>query len=177
MSRWSRRTVLRQGSLALAGLISARARQAAAVARGPAAALTLDASRLASFVDPLPLPVAQRPQGRRSSPLHDAVEAPFYSMDVREIHSSFHRDLPPARMWSYGKTSAPVLFDVRSGEGVLIEWINRLPARQFLPLPPARMGMESAPPTRIVTHVHGARVPSISDGYPDAWFAPGDRKL
>ena len=38
-------------------------------------------------------------------------------------------------------------------------------------------GMESAPPTRIVTHLHGARVPSVSDGYPEDWFGPGGSKL
>jgi spore coat protein A len=33
-----------------------------------------------------------------------------------------------------------------------------------------------APPTRIVTHLHGARVPSVSDGYPEDWFGPGKNK-
>lgn len=149
----------------------------ATTVRKPDSARTLDASRLASFVDPLPLPVLQRPQGRRSSAALGAVDLPYYPVLIREIRSSFHRDLPPARMWSYGATSAPVLFDVRSEQGVLIDWINHLPPRHFLPLPPPRKGMESAPPTRVVTHMHGSRVPSISDGYPEDWFAPGKHKL
>jgi spore coat protein A len=37
--------------------------------------------------------------------------------------------------------------------------------------------MESAPTTRVITHLHGARVPSISDGYPEDWFGPGRNKL
>ena len=37
--------------------------------------------------------------------------------------------------------------------------------------------METEPLTRVVTHIHGARVPSISDGYPEDWFGPGQHKL
>ncbi len=38
-------------------------------------------------------------------------------------------------------------------------------------------GMEDAPETRIVTHVHGSVTPSLSDGYPEDWFGPGLHKL
>jgi spore coat protein A len=143
----------------------------------PAQAKTLDATKLASFVDPLLLPVLQVPQGRRSSAVHEAVDAPYYAVHIRELASKFHRDLPPSRLWGYGATSAPVLFEAQSDEGVLIDWFNDLPPQHFLPLDPPRKGMESAPPTRVATHLHGARVPSISDGYPDDWFGPGDHKL
>jgi spore coat protein A len=37
--------------------------------------------------------------------------------------------------------------------------------------------MEGAPDTRTSTHLHGARVPSISDGYPEDWYAPGSHRL
>jgi spore coat protein A len=138
---------------------------------------TLDASKLASFVDPLPLPVQLQPQGRRSSAEHNAVDAPYYRIDVKQIFCRLHRDLPPARMWSYGETSAPVLIEAHSNQGVLIDWVNNLPAKHFLPLDAPMKGMEDAPETRMVTHVHGARVPSLSDGYPEDWFAPGQSKL
>lgn len=141
------------------------------------AAKTLDAAQLASFVDPLPLPVLQKPLGRRSSAVHGAVDAPYYAVHIRAVESSFHRDLPPSRMWSYGENSAPVLFEARSGEGILIDWVNDLPAQHIFRLDPPHDGMKAGPPTRTVTHLHGARVPSISDGYPDDWFAPGHRKL
>jgi spore coat protein A len=140
-------------------------------------AKTLDAMQLAPFVDPLPLPVMQQPQGRRSSVVHGAVNAPYYSVYIREIACKLHRDLPPSRMWSYGSSSAPVLFEARSSKGVLIDWINQLPPRHFLPLDPPMRGMEHAPETRVVTHMHGARVPSISDGYPEDWYGPGKSRL
>ncbi len=133
--------------------------------------------KLASFVDPLPLPVLQKPVGRRSSSIHGAIDAPYYSIHIHEITSQLHRDLPPSRLWGYGATSAPVLFEAQSHEGVLIDWINNLPEAHFLPLDPPMHGMESAAPTRIITHLHGARVPSISDGYPEDWFGPGKNKL
>jgi spore coat protein A len=180
---WTRRRLLQQGSIAVTGLLSSRSHaqrhsQGMEMSSSKSArAKTLDALQLASFVDPLPLPVVQVPQGRRSSAFHGAVDTPYYSISIRETESSFHRDLPPARVWSYGATSAPVLFDVRNKQGVLIDWVNDLPANHILPLDPPMKGMESAPPTRVVSHLHGARVPSISDGYPEDWFGPSKRKL
>ena len=141
---------------------------------------TLDATKLTPFVDPLPLPVRLEPQGRRSverNTEHNAVDAPYYRIDVKEIHAKLHRDLPPSRMWSYGDTAAPVLFEARRDEGILVEWVNSLPAKHFLPLDAPMKGMEDAPETRIVTHVHGSRTPSLSDGYPEDWFGPGLSKL
>lgn len=184
---WTRRRLLQQGSLASASLLASRAwaklagSEVAArhmqMATAPPGAKTLDTMKLASFVDPLPLPVRQSPQGLRSSTELGAKQASYYAIRIREIRDKLHRDLPPARLFGYGATSAPVLFEVRSGEGVLIDWINDLPPQHFLPLDPPHPGMEHAPPTRISTHMHGARVPSISDGYPDNWYGPGKSRL
>jgi spore coat protein A len=177
---------LQQGSLAAAALWSTRnlvRAQRSASQKMPmprkrsSTAKTLDSARFESFVDPLPLPVLQRPLDRRSSTIHGAVDALYYAVHIRQVESKFHRDLPPSRMWSYGDTSAPVLFEAKSGEGILIDWINDLPQQHILTLDPPHDGMKPEPPTRVVTHVHGARVPSISDGYPDDWFAPGNHKL
>ncbi len=180
MRRWTRRRILQQGGLAAAGVIGSHgwAQVLPRVMQMPRAkAKTLDAMKLASFVDPLPLPVLQKAQGRRSSAIHDAVDVPYYPVHIREVESKLHRDLPPSRLWGYGATSAPVLFEVQSHEGVLVDWINDLPPQHFLPLDPPMHGMDSAPLTRVVTHLHGARVSSISDGYPEDWFGPGKSKL
>lgn len=188
MKQWTRRRLLGSGGLAAAGMLCRNASallrhqgsKMAAVQMGSrvrSSAKTLDATKLAPFVDPLLLPELQQPQGKRSSAVHNAVDAPYYPIHIREIACKLHRDLPPSRMWGYGRTSAPVLFEVRSNSGVLIEWKNELPERHILPLGPPRPGMDSAPETRTVTHVHGAHVPSISDGYPEDWFGPGKSKL
>lgn len=190
--KWTRRRLLQYGGLASAGLMALRAwasspmamdaamKQAMARKSHAARAKTMDALKLASFVDPLPLPVLQKPLGRRSVAALGAKDAPYYAIHVREIQCKMHRNLPPTTLFGYGATSAPVLFEARSGEGVLIDWINDLPPHHFLPvypLYPPDPAMENAPPTRISTHLHGARVPSVSDGYPTEWYGPGRSKV
>lgn len=188
MRPWTRRRLIQQASIAVAGLLDGRSWAqvhrledplpgAQTSHTKPLRAKTLNALKLASFVDPLPLPVMQRPQGLRSSAVLGAVDAPYYPVHIRAVESRLHRDLPPARLFGYGATSAPVLFEAQSGHGVLIDWINDLPPKHFLPLNPPMPGMEHAPPTRLSTHLHGARVPSVSDGYPDNWYAPGQHRL
>ncbi|MBS1815675.1 MAG: multicopper oxidase domain-containing protein [Acidobacteria bacterium] len=180
--RWTRRHLLQQSALASAAVMGRRAfamqhMQGMSMPAAHHGVRTMDATKLTPFVDPLPLPVLQHSTERRSSKMHSAVDAPYYSVHVREIACKLHRDLPPSRMWGYGATSAPVLFEARSHEGVLIDWINELPPKHFLPLDKPMHGLENAPETRIVAHMHGARVPSVSDGYPDDWFGPGKNKL
>src|SRR6185437_8426834 len=139
LKQWTRRQLIQRGAALSAGLITARARGTMA---HPSKAKTLDAMKLASFVDPLPLPVLQTPQGRRSSAALGAANAPYYPVHIREIRSKLHRDLPPSRLFGYGPTSAPVLFEAQSNEGVLIDWINDLPPQHFLPLTAPHPGME-----------------------------------
>lgn len=184
MIRLHRRELLRRLGLASAGLAAQSAfpqsiwygspQPRQKPAHGPR---TLDASKLPPFVDPLPLPVRQSPAGRRSDERLGAVNTPYYPIHIREIQDRLHRDLPLTKLWGYGATSAPVLFESRSHEGMLIDWINELPPKHILPLDPPRKGMEDAPPTRISTHMHGSRVPSISDGYPDGWYGPGKHRM
>ena len=183
---WTRRQLIKQAGLAAAGsgLLSkaAWAKQQSGMAMPPDAApgrqaRTLDATKLQPFVDALPLPELMHPEGKRSSPVHQAVDAPYYKIRIREVSCRMHRDLPPARMWSYGRSSAPVLFEARSREGLLIDWWNELPPRHILNVASPLNKMPSAPETRTVTHLHGARVPAISDGYPDDWFGPGKNML
>jgi spore coat protein A len=183
---WTRRELVKQGALASVGgrLLGGRALAMPMRHRGMAmdhqvvhGAHTMDAGKLEPFVDTLQLPVLQHAQGRRHSEIHGAIDASYYRVPIREIACKLHRDLLPARMWGYGETSAPVLFEARSGDGVLIDWENQLPEKHFLPVDMPMQPMEHAPETRISTHMHGARVPSISDGYPDDWVGPGKSRL
>jgi spore coat protein A len=67
---------------------------------------------------------------------------------------------------------------MRSGEEILVEWANELPQQHFLPIDHRLHGAEEGnPQVRIVSHLHGARVPAASDGYPEDWFAPGKSAL
>ena len=133
----------------------------------------LDLNRLAPFVDPLPIMPKALPLGSRRSP--DGVIVPFYQMRMGEFHRQVHRDLPPTRVWGFNGSIPGPTFDVRSGAPVLVDWINSLPAKHFLPIDHSIHGAgKSTPEVRTVIHLHGAKAPGDSDGYPEAWYTPGN---
>ncbi len=117
--------------------------------------------RITPFVDPLPIPpVISQP---RSIQIH-----------MREFHQKLHRDLPPTRLWGYQGQYVGPTFEVRRGFPVSVTWLNELPDRHFLPIDHSIHGAEaSLPDVRTVVHLHGAKVLSDSDGYPEAWFTNG----
>lgn len=121
---------------------------------------------LAPFVDPLPWPEILRPvvqHGRRC-----------LTLTMREIHGKVHRDVPQTRMWSYGPTALAPLIEARVGEPLNIHWVNALPHRHFLPIDHSLHGCgKDVPDVRAVAHLHGAKVRSEHDGYPEDWFTPG----
>ena len=97
---------------------------------------------------------------------------------MREFLTRVHRDLKPTRMWGYDLASPGPTFETRSGQGLLVEWVNRLPTVHLLPIDHNIHGAErSKPDVRAVVHLHGAKVPPDSDGYPEKWFIPGKSAL
>jgi spore coat protein A len=174
----SRRTFLEQGSMAAALLAMRRSVSASTVAS------PLDPGRLTPFVDPLPIPEIAHSSGLRPDPTNPAAMLPFYRMVMREFEQKVHRDLPPTRMWGLGAgsqgaaspefTSPGPIFETRSGKGLLVEWVNELPARHLLPVDHTLHGAEAdKPEVRTVIHLHGGKTPPGSDGYPESWFASG----
>ncbi len=149
----------------------------------------LNVSALAQFVDPLPLPETIQPSGRRPSPDNPAVQIPYYRVAMRQFESKVHRDIKPTRMWGYGSSVPGPTFETRSGQGLLVEWVNELPEKHFLPIdrnihgagsmpasakPDERCGPSGRiPEVRAVVHLHGAKAPPESDGYPENWYVPG----
>jgi spore coat protein A, manganese oxidase len=139
----------------------------------PTTANTLNVSTLATFVDPLPIPQIVRPSGTRAVPGSKST-APYYRFAARPVEMQVHRDLKPTRFWSFGPSVPGPTLEMRSGEDVLVEWANELPQQHFLPIDYRLHGAEKTnPQVRIVSHLHGARVPASSDGFPEDWFAPG----
>ncbi len=93
---------------------------------------------------------------------------------MRQMDQRLHRDLPPTRVWGFGSTSPGPTIETRSGEGVLVEWANELPTKHFLPIDRRLHGAEAdKPEVRGVVHLHGAKAPPDSDGYPESWYVPG----
>ena len=139
---------------------------------------TLNSSSLARFVDPLPIPDPAQPIDHRPSPADASLKLPFYRIPMRQIESKVHRDLKPTRLWAYGSSSPGPTFEARSGQGILVEWVNDLPTQHFLPIDHSIHGAEAdKPEVRTVVHLHGAKAPADSDGYPDNWYVPGKSAL
>ena len=121
---------------------------------------------LTPFVDALPIPERVTPVGPHPQ-----------RVVMREIHAKVHRDVPPTRLWSYGSTPVGSLIEGRSGRAMRVEWVNSLPQKHFLPVDYSLHGCgRDLPEVRTVAHLHGARVPTKDDGYPDDWYAPGNSR-
>jgi spore coat protein A len=134
----------------------------------------LDVSSLAQFVDPLPLPEIIQPTGKRSNPDIPAGQLPFYRVAMRRFEGKLHRDLKPTRLWGYASSFPGPTFETRSNQGLLVEWVNELPEAHFLPIDHNIHGAEAnQPEVRTVVHLHGAKAPPDSDGYPEKWYVPG----
>ncbi len=136
----------------------------AATVVGCAQSPMLNPSSLEKFVDPLPILPIAKSAGKRDA----------YRLQMAEILVKVHRDLPATRMWGYNGSSPGPVIETRSGQSVSIEWANRLPVKHFLPIDHNLHGAEKdKPEVRAVVHIHGARTPPESDGYPEDWYVPG----
>ena len=139
---------------------------------------TLNVSTLANFVDSLPIPPVAKPIGNRAPASSPKSKAPYYRFAAQPVSVKIHRDLQPTRFWSFGPSVPGPTLEMRSNEDVLVEWANELPQQHFLPIDYRLHGAEAKnPQVRIVSHLHGARVPADSDGFPEDWFVPGKSVL
>jgi spore coat protein A len=133
---------------------------------------------LAKFVDALPIPAVMASQGTRPSPKNRKVQLPYYRIEMTELEARLHRDVAPTRQWGYAGSVPGPTIETKSGQGLLVEWVNKLPRKHFLPVDHTLHGAEAdKPEVRTVAHVHGAKVPPESDGYPESWQAPGQSRL
>jgi spore coat protein A len=138
----------------------------------------LNPMTLTRFVDPLPVPALAPSDGMRPSPRDRKVQLPYYRIEMTEFAAALHRDVAPTRQWGYGGSVPGPTLETRSGQGLLIEWVNKLPRRHFLPVDHTLHGAEpDKPEVRTVAHVHGAKVPPESDGYPETWHTPGQSRM
>jgi spore coat protein A, manganese oxidase len=167
-SRCTRRAFLRNSTLTLAAL---GADSALPQTQAPP---QLDPSTLTPFVDPLPIPPLAHPAGQRVSPEDPHTQLPYYRVPLRENRVRVHRDLPPTRMWTIGDSFPGATIETQSGQGIIVDWENELPARHFLPIDHTLEGAgPGVPEVRAVIHLHGGRTPPESDGYPEHWTVPG----
>jgi len=173
--RLTRREFLQKGCLLAAATIGAGSTEAQS-ARRPAR--TFNSNLLARFVDSLPILSVAKSVELRQDPSDHSRRIPYYRVEMLEFESKLHRDLRPTRQWGYGASVPGPTFETRSGEGLLVEWVNRLPSRHFLPIDHNLHGAgKDVPEVRTVAHLHGAKAPPESDGYPENWFVKGESAL
>jgi spore coat protein A, manganese oxidase len=167
----TRRGFLRSSGVLAAGLVAG---QTNVHRTGIVPKPLLNLGALEKFADPLPIPSVLRPSGTRPNPGNPGSHVPYYRLAMRQFSSKIHRDVPPARFWGFGQSSPGATLETRSGEGLLVEWANELPQAHFLPIDHSVHGAEAdKPAVRVVTHLHGGKVPPESDGYPEDWYVPG----
>lgn len=168
---FSRREFLQGSGAVLAGWAAGQnnSQQTGVIARP---LLKLDA--LEKFVDALPIPRVATPNGTGPELGHPGRKIPHYRLAMRPFLAKIHRDVPATRFWGYGGSLPGPTIEARSGEPVLVEWVNALPAAHMLPIDHNIHGAgKDVPDVRVVAHLHGAKAPPESDGYPEAWLAPG----
>jgi spore coat protein A len=134
----------------------------------------LDLRRQKQFVNRLPRPAVARPQpGTR-----------HYEIAIRQFRGWLGLLDPrtgrrlETTLWGYdGQYPGPTI-EARRGEPVTVRWINALaaegrPLPHLLPVDHSIHIAHAASGVPLVTHLHGGRVESASDGDPEAWFTPG----
>jgi spore coat protein A len=151
----------------------------ALIAAANATAQLLDPVTHPKFVNPLPIPARI-----------DATKGtPNFVMDIKEttqwlglVDGSNNPLL--TRVWGYGQTGQAVSypgpsFVTRKGKPIFVTWRNELPPYNFpggpgahlLPVDPTvhiAHVMNGGIP--VVTHLHGGKTESASDGLPEQWF-------
>jgi spore coat protein A len=117
----------------------------------------------------------------------DDVPAPVtgvkhYTIEINEFQDQLHPSLLPTTLRGYNPVK-PLdggdqpqkhlggIIVAHKNEPVQITFRNNLPNTHILPVDPTIMGADQAL-NRVSVHLHGGRVPWISDGGPFAWSAP-----
>ncbi len=120
------------------------------------------------FVTPLPKPVTATPRTHKDLPKQS-----YYELSIVEGKHRFHKDFPPSTIWGYNGMLPGPTIEARKDKSVFVKYVNRLPARHFLPIDKTLHGASDSPEVRTVVHLHGAHVDWKSDGHPEAWYTKG----
>ena len=140
----------------------------------PVQGLSLSPYSLDRWADPLPIPTSAAAVGSVPDPENRNARIPQYRIAAREFQAKVHRDLAPTTFWGYEGMSPGPTIEARSGQPLIVEWVNDLPIRHLLPIDHSLHGAERDKPlVRTVVHLHGGKVPPESDGNPERWIVPG----
>jgi bilirubin oxidase len=159
---------------------------------------SIDPTSIPKYTQELTIPAAM-------VPVQQNANSSTYNIAARQVQQQvLPAPLPKTTIWGYGNAqnkgvaSWPAnTIETPANNKVDVTWINQLvdskgkflppllPIDQTLhwanpPGPVDSTGTSQTPytgPVPIVTHLHGAHVPSISDGNPEAWYLPAANNI
>ena len=105
------------------------------------------------------------------------LKIPCYRVTMRQTTRRLHRDLPPTRLWTYGSSLPGPTIETRSRTRRARRVGERASAQHCSRSTTSCTARGRQARGRAVVHVHGARVPPHSDGYPEDWYVPARRAL
>jgi FtsP/CotA-like multicopper oxidase with cupredoxin domain len=132
--------------------------------------------QLTPYLDPLPLPGAAVPTTGTSG------GAAHYNMYITEQFQTLHSELPPTRVWGYNGSYPGPTIEAFKDQLITVEWHNNLRVfetqelrtHHVLNVDTCMHGPDVTGQVPVtVTHLHGGKVDSFSDGQPEDAFAPG----
>ena len=108
-----------------------------------------------------------------------------YTIDINQYSDTLHPNLPPTILWGYhsrtnlgdgpgvdnSQRHLGGIIIAQRGTPVQLTVQNNLPNSHILPVDTSLMGADGAV-NRATVHIHGGKVPWISDGGPFTWFEP-----
>ena len=92
----------------------------------PVRGLTLNPYSLAKYVDPLPIPALASPAGTRAGP---GTRRRGFRATASRCGSSRRKFIAicaPTTFWGYDGMSPGPTFEARSGQPLIVEWVNQL---------------------------------------------------
>ena len=105
-----------------------------------------------------------------------------YWVELKAILHDFHPKLRNLPMWSFGSSSPGEIIEAEVGKPVRVTWFNRLVGQSLQNLLDFgdRQGMEEDHMLALShnqIHLHGARDPWTSDGFPESVFHPNEGRI
>lgn len=90
----------------------------------------------------------------------------------------FHRDLPPSRVFAYGRSERKATvpgpsIEAMSGVETYVRWENHLPARHIFTIDKSLQAASPSEGVPTVVHLHGSVSEPPSDGNARAWYTRG----
>lgn len=123
---------------------------------------------LTKYIDELPILPVQKPLS-----IQNGIAK--YRMVMTEFKQKLHSQLPETTVWGYnGMTPGPII-EAYVNNPIFVEWVNNLPLKHLLASDIRKnKHTENVPEVRTVVHLHGSITPPEYDGYPMAWYTPGN---